>query len=156
MYSQKDYDTAAKKTRMRLTLGILLICACLLVVIVFIALEIEWATLVATGAGFIVCFFLWSFKVMPWIHYNSFMMELKHGQRRQMECEFKQISPETRMYDNIEVHDVLVTVGDQEEDERLYVLDADKDFPHFSAGEKIIVTSYGSFITDVTLNVQTA
>ena len=150
MYSQKDYDEAARKTRARLILGILLICACLTAVIAFIALEIEWATLVAAGLGFIMCFFVWSFKVMPWIYYNKFIKELKHGQRRQMECAFKEISPETRMYDNVEVRDVLVTVGDQEEDERLYVLDADKQPPEISAGEKITVTSYGSFITDIT------
>ena len=149
MYSESDYISAAKQTRLRLAGGIALIAACLAVVIVFIALEIEWAALVAAGIGFIVCFFVWSFKVMPWLYYNKFLKELRHGQRRQMVCEFKEFSPETRMYDNVEVRDVLVTVGNSEEDERLYVLDADKPLPQIEAGDRITVTSYGSFITDI-------
>ncbi len=149
MYSESDYINTAKQMRYRLILGILLICACLAVLITFIALEIEWAALVSAGLGFIVCYFLWSFKVMPWIHYNKFVKELRHGQRRQMECAFQQISPETRMYDNVEVHDVLVSVGETEEDERLFVLDADKVLPDLKTGDKITVTSYGSFITDI-------
>ena len=150
MYSEADYNKAAKSTRTRLILGIALIAVCLAVVITFIALEMEVLTLVSAGIGFIICYFLWSFKVMPWIHYNKFMKELRHGQRRQTECMFKEVAGETRMYDNVEVRDVLVTVGDTEEDERLFVCDADKPFPALQAGDRLTITSFGSFITDIT------
>lgn len=149
MYSESDYINASRRTHLVLTMGIALICLCLAVVILFIAIQIEWAALVSAGIGFIVCFFIWSFKVVPWLYYNKFLKELRHGQRRQMECAFKEFSSETRMYDNIEVRDVLVTVGDAEEDERLYVLDADRQPPQLRAGDRITVTSYGSFITDI-------
>ena len=149
MYSENDYIQASKRTKTAIATGIALIILCLAAVIAFVALEIDWAALASAGVGFIVCFFFWSFKVMPWLYYNRFLKELRHGQRRQMECEFKECSPETRLYDNIEVRDVLVTVGENEEDERLYVLDADKPVPDLKAGERITVTSYGSFITDI-------
>ena len=131
MYSDSDFDVAAKRSQTALIFGIVLICAFLALVIALIALEMEVLTLICAGLGFIVCYFLWSFKVMPWIHYGKYMKELRNGRRRQMECQFGQISDETRMFDNIEVRDVLVSVGDEEEDER------------------IMVTSFGNFITDV-------
>ncbi|MBQ3669783.1 MAG: hypothetical protein II920_11225 [Clostridia bacterium] len=149
MYCDNDVKTTAVKTRTRVALGIILICAFVALIITFTALKLQAPVLIASGVGFIVCYFVWSFKIMPWIHYNRFIKELTIGRKRVMECEFEDISSETRMFDNIEVRDVTVSVGKEEEDERLYVLDADKQFPDIAPGERITVTSYGNFITDI-------
>ena len=149
MYSEKDFEKSSREAGLRLALGIALICLFLGIVILFTVLKWQIPQLIAAGLGFIVCFFIWSLKIMPWLHYNKFMRELKSGRRRQTECEFIELSNETRMYDNVEVRDVLVTVGKAEEDQRLFILDADKQLPALESGDRIVITSFGNFITDI-------
>ena len=72
---------------------------------------------------------------------------MRNGQRRHTECSFLHFAPETRMHDGVEVHEMIVTVGTGEEDERLYYWDADKPEPALREGEKIQVESFGNFIT---------
>ena len=151
MYTEADYRTASSQTKLRLILMSALIAALLVCVLVFNSLRWQYPMLALAAVGFVLVYFLWSFKLTPWIRYNRFMRELKHGQRRTLECSFIYKTDETRLYDGVEVHDVLVTVGTEEKDERLFVLDADKQLPEIKEGDRLTVTSFGNFITDIEL-----
>ena len=154
MYTEKDFEKTAKQTKNRIILGSLLICVFLGFMIFLTVAEIQVWQMVTAGAGFIVCYFVWSLKIVPWIQYNKFLKELRYGQRRTLECEFRQLGTETRQYDNVEVRDVLVGVrsDDPKEvrfDEKLFILDAEKQFPKIEEGTKVRITSFGNFITDI-------
>lgn len=149
MYNESDYKQAAKQATLRVILALLLAVAFVAVALVFNRMRLQAPMLATAAVGFAVVFFLWSFKVTPWTKYNRFLREMRNGQRRHTECSFLHFTPETRMHDGVEVHEMIVTVGTGEEDERLYYWDADKPEPTLQEGERIRVESFGNFITDV-------
>ena len=156
MYTQQDYLHTGRSTKIRLWLGIALIAVFAAAVIVLTALKQKTAQMAVAGAGFIVCWFVWDMKIVPWIRYNRFMKDLKGGQRRRTNCRFVDVSQETRLFDGVEVFDVTVSVKEDDdsvtrndEDKRLFVLDADKKLPALEPGDALCVTSFGNFITDI-------
>ncbi len=154
MYSEKDYHKAKSNCKLRVWCGIALIAVFVAVVVALVILEQKILQMVTAGLGFIVCYFVWDMKIVPFIRYNRFMKELKGGQRRKLSCRFVEKSAETRLYDGVEVYDVSVReIGDDitqnDEDLRLFVFDADKPFPALEQGDALRVTSFGSFITDI-------
>lgn len=151
MYSEKDYQNASKQAKVRL---ITLILAAILLIVAIIIINrqrMQYIAMAIGAVGFIACYFLCSFKVTPWLRYNRFMREMKHGQRRKTECDFHNFSSETRMHDGVEVYEMIVSVGDAEEDERLYYWDVDKPQPQLKEGDRLCVESFGNFVVSLQL-----
>ena len=119
------------------------------VMFVFNSMRNQFLSITTAVVGFVVSYFLWSFKVSPWVKYDRHLKEVKNGQKRATECEIKYFTPETRMMDGVEVNELIVTVGKEEEDERLYYWDADKPIPEVKEGDKVVVTSYGNFVVEL-------
>ncbi len=149
MYTEADYESVAKKSGMRLFLFIMLAVAFLALMVVFDILRIQPLSMASAALGFCVCYFLYNFKVMPWVKYNRFMRELKSGARKKLESEFVSVSGETRMRDGVEVYEFITRVGPEEKDERLYFWDVDKKLPDFKAGDRLEIVSFSNFVTDV-------
>lgn len=147
MYGESDYKQASKQAALRVMGALLLAAAFLAAALVFNQRRLQAPMLATAALGFVVIFFLWSFKVAPWTKYDRFLREMRNGQRRRAECSFLRFAPETRMHDGVEVHEMIVTVGTGEEDERLYYWDADKPEPELRKGERIRVESFGNFVT---------
>ena len=116
--------------------------------IVMNKLRIQAASMAIAGVGFAVVYFLWSFKVSPWYKYNRYLRDMKDGRTRTAECDFVCFSDETRMHDGVEVYELIVKVGEEEEDERLYYWDIDKDKPVLKEGDRLEVESYGNFVVN--------
>lgn len=146
MYTENDFLVARKNASIRLILLIVLGLAFVAGVIVFNKLRIQAATMACAAVGFAVTYFLWSFKVSPWMKYNKYMREMKNGRKRITACEYVYFTPETRLFDGVEVHELVVRVGNEEEDERLFYWDADKPAPEFNEGDSIEIESYGNFV----------
>ncbi|MBQ1256498.1 MAG: hypothetical protein IIX93_04400 [Clostridia bacterium] len=146
MYTEADFISASKNSRIRLILFLILALAFVAVMLVFNSMRNQFLTCLTAAIGFAVMFFLWTFKVSPLVKYNRHLKEIKTGQKRTTECEFVYFTPETRFQDGVEVHDFVATVGPEEDDERLFYWDNDKKAPELKAGDKITVTSYGRFV----------
>ena len=149
MYTQNDFQKVKSSTRTRLILFGVLALAFIVLMFVFNSLRLQVLSCASAGLGFIACYFVWSFKISPWVKYNRHMKDISEGQKRVTECEFVSFTPETRIHDGVEVHDFVVTVGKTEEDERLFYWDADKPAPVLEPGCKLTVTSYGNFVIDL-------
>lgn len=150
MYTEKDYQFTKKQTSARLIAVLALAAAFLAVVIALIIWRQEVLSMVAGVAGFAVCYFLYGMKVSPWVKYRKFMTDMKNGQRKRLACAFVALSPETRFYDGVEVHELIAKVGEEKEDERLFYWDADKQpLPALEKEQKIEITSFGNFIVDL-------
>lgn len=149
MYTEKDYQNTAKQVKTRLIVWLVLVAVFLAGMIVCISLRQEYVAMAVAGIGFAVCYFLWSFKVSPWVKYNRFLREMKNGQRRKLDCEFLSMEMETCFHDGVEVREMLVTVGKEEQDQRLYYWDIDKPDPALKPGEKICVESFGNFVVSL-------
>ncbi|MBR4235148.1 MAG: hypothetical protein IKR85_03705 [Clostridia bacterium] len=149
MYTEQDFIDAARQTKLRVALGIALICIFVILTVTFRIMDIEALVLISAGLGFALVCFVWSMKISPWVKYNRFLKEMRNGRSRTCECSFISFANETRFYDGVEIYDMNVTVGDREEDERLYLFDADKPLPALKAGEKLTVKSFGNFVKEI-------
>ena len=148
-YTESDFINCKKQTRTRVILAFVLLAAVIGIMVVGYIYRLQALVLITAALGFIAFYFLWYFKVGPWVKYNRFLKEMKQGQKRTLDCRFIEFDPSTRLYDGVEVHDVLVTVGTEEKDERLFILDADKKLPELEKDCNIRVTSFGNFVLDI-------
>ena len=148
MYTEEYFAKIKSDTLLRVILGLILIAAFLALVIVFTVLRLQIPQMAAAGVGFVLTYFVWYFKISPWTRYNRFMKEMRTGKKRTGVFTYEEIASETRMYDGVEVWDVQMNEGDNEEDKRLFVFDADMPVPEFRAGDRVEVTSYGRFVTE--------
>lgn len=149
MYTQQDFIDV-KNTAVRRVLMMLLLSALFLAgVIVLTALRQEIPQLIVAMIGYVVVYFLWSFKVTPWMRYAHFMKDMNEGQRRELECEYVGMDGETRLADGVEVYEFHTRVGKREEDERLFLFDSNKPVPELTAGEKLKIVSFGNHIISI-------
>lgn len=149
MYTENDYAKAAKQTKIRVTLFLLMCLAFIACVVIFNTMRIQPLSIAYSVIGFVVSYFIWSFKVSPWVKYNRHLKELKSGQKRETLCEFLYFTDETRTVDGVEVHELIATVGKEEEDERLYYWDCDKPRPELKEGDRVSILSYGNFVVEL-------
>lgn len=149
MYTEQDFIDAYRGRTLRIWLGLALITFFLTLTVLFTVWEWEIPQMAAAGLGFAVNYFVWSLKIAPWIHYAKLMKEMEGGRHRTLECRFTGISETTRLYEGVEVRDMTVKVGDKEGDERLFMVDADKELPDFDEKALIRVTSYGNYVMDI-------
>ena len=73
MYGESDYRQASRQATLRVVGALLLAAAFLAVMLVFNRMRLQAPTLATAAVGFVVVFFLWSFKVSPWTKYNRFL-----------------------------------------------------------------------------------
>jgi len=90
-----------------------------------------------------------SLKVNPFFRYRKFMNDMRAGRSRELTGWFVSCESEPRRADGILIHDVIVRVGDAEEDERLFFWDDDKQPPTVWEGARVHIRSFGNFITEL-------
>ena len=149
MYTETDFQNAKKQTRVRVAGTIVLSVLFFALVLFLNRRRLQYAAMAVGAVGFMAVYFVCSFKVSPWVKYNRFLREMQNGQRRRAECEFLYFTPETRLHDGVEVHEMIVTVGAEEADERLYYWDADKPMPALQKGDRVAVESFGNFVVSL-------
>ena len=146
MYTSRDYEKAFGKTNARIIFVTALIALGVAGIIALTLLRQKIALYIFTAVMYLVCFFVWSYKIAPWLKYKKFLKELKSGQRKHATLIYPGAAFETRMYDGVEVWD-LDFYEEDGHTERLLVLDAEYKKPELREGQKVKVESYGSFIT---------
>lgn len=149
MYSDQDFINAKQGMKKALTLTILVCIVPLALFIVSLVMRWHipcWIGAVALGW---LGYGLLQLKCIPWIRYVLWFKDMRSGLSREMDAQFVSISNETRLSDGIEVHEMIVRVGDREEDERLFLWDHDKPLPVFKADQMLHITSFGNYVTDV-------
>lgn len=149
MYNEEYFAKTARSTHIRLYIVIAMMVLACVGVGVCCALRLQTPNLIIAGVGYAAVYFVWDLKLTPWLRYNKFMKEMKHGQKRQLEVEFMSMDSDTRIYDGVEVYDIQTRVGDRDEDLRTYVYDADMPRPELKPGQRIKVTSFGMFVVDI-------
>ena len=155
MYTSRDYEKAFGKTNARIILGVALIALGVAGIVTLTLLRQKIALYIFTAVMYLVCFFVWSYKIAPWLKYKKFLKELKSGQRKHATLIYRGAAFETRMYDGVEVWD-LDFYEEDGQTERLLVLDAEYKKPELQEGQKVKVESYGSFITKLELEEKNA
>ena len=149
MYSESDFAMAKSTMIKQLVIAGCCLAVFLVAMIVGLVLRVKILAIAAPLAGSWIFYTLWVVKCMPWIRYNVFLRNMKEGRRRVTECYYMDVANRVRIVDGVQIHDMNASLDAQGEDARLFYWDDDKPMPEFAKGQKIRITSFGNFITDI-------
>ncbi|NLG24555.1 MAG: hypothetical protein GX558_04320 [Clostridiales bacterium] len=150
MYTQQDYDRAGAQLKRRIVIAAIVLAIGLAALIAALIVRNRIVTIAAAVLTGWVLYGYISLKLVPHYHYRKYLMDIRQGRSRDSEGWFVSASDETRRVDGVSVHDVIVRVGDGEEDERLFYWDDDKPMPAIPSGQRVHIHSFGNFIIALT------
>lgn len=149
MYTESDFAKAKNTMKRELITAVCVLAASIVLMAVGLVTRIKPLAIGAPLAGSWIVYTLWVVKCLPWIRYNKFLRNMQEGRRRVTECYYMDIAGRVRIVDGVQIHDVNASLDEKGEDARLFYWDDDKPLPNFEKGQKIRITSYGNFITDI-------
>ncbi len=149
MYTDADLARAEQAKTRRLTLAFSVLFVAVAVLVVGLVLRMQ--PLATFGTAVFACLFyaVLELLAMPHVRYAKFLRDMREGLSRETDAEFMSMSEAPRMNNGVMFYDFCVRVGPEAEDERLFYFDADKPLPKYKEGERLHITSYGNFITDI-------
>lgn len=146
LYDESDRERTSRALRKG---WIALLCALIPTLAGLVALMIlrqKYPAIIVTVVGAWICYYIIMNKMMPWFRYRRFLRDMDEGLSRVTDGWFVSLSESPRMADGVSVHDFVLRVGDEEEDERLFLWDDDKALPEINEGEPIHVVSFSNFV----------
>ena len=146
MYSEQDFARAEVNFKKYLVAGLAVVGVGATATIVTLVFRMRYVMNVIAVLTACVSYGFITIKVMPHIRYRRFLNEMRNGMSRETDGWFVSFSDEPRMMDGIAVHDVIIRIGSEEEDERLFLWDDDKPFPAVRTDDAIHIVSYGNHI----------
>lgn len=151
MYTDADLARVDREKNKRLALAFSVLAVAIVAMV--IGLVIRIGPLATFGTAVFACLFYAVLELfaMPYVRYARFLRDIKAGLSRETDAEYMSISGEPRMNDGVMFYDFFVRVGPEDEDERLFYYDADKQLPSYQPGQSLHITSYGNFITAIEL-----
>lgn len=155
MYTDQDYQRTKKQVILRLCVLLLIAAAFAAGCGLCIARRIRWLNLLLSAVGAMCAATYFSLYFQPWFKYFRYLRDIREGRSHENTAAFLSISDQTTLRDGVAMHDVVVSLtGDleNEEDRRLFFWDDDKPFPALSAGTPVRIRSFGNYI--IALDVQ--
>jgi len=151
MYTAEDYVRARKGFLLRLLVNIIILLAA--AGLLALALTMRWriATMVFFVAGIWAAYFYFSTQMNPWRRYYRLLCDIQQGMERTTRVRFVEVSPDARMGEGVEVHDFWTCEPDDEEQQILFMWDADKPLPSYRAGQMMDIVSSGKYIKSIQL-----
>lgn len=151
LYSDNDLQRAQSAIKSRLTFFFLIVAVALAVLVAALILRYKIPAIALTVLFSWIAYFYLSTKALPWIRYRRFLREMGEGLSRVTEGRFVLVGESSRMVDGVEVYDFVLRVGDEEEDERLFLWDADKPRPEIAEGQLMRIISYSNYVKEYML-----
>lgn len=153
LYGESDKVRTATALRKSLIALLCVLVPTIGVLIATLILRNKYVGIGVTIVGAWVCYYIIMQKMMPWFRYKRFLKDMDEGLSRATDGWFVSLSESPRLSDGVAVHDFVLRVGDEEEDERLFLWDDDKELPTLNAGDPVHIVSFSNFVKE--LNVET-
>ena len=149
MYTDADFTTIRAQKMRRLYCAFAFLALAIATMVVGATIRIE--LLCTLGAALFACLFYAVLELfaMPYVRYDRFLRDMQEGLSRTMDGYFLHVSTEPRMSDGVLCYDFIVSESETEQAERLFYFDADKTLPTLSEGQKLRITSFGNYITQI-------
>lgn len=108
------------------------------------------STLTMIGGSYLLFFF--GVYVRPAMAYRKHLGYMLNGRKRETTGLFKAFSQDVCIRDGLEVHAMLVNVGEKDdpEDDRLFYYDVYKAAPEMAFGERVTVVSNDKMVASIT------
>lgn len=150
LYTEQDFAATKREFIKRiLILAAILIAMIILEALFMSALRNRYAVWATAAIGCCLSYAYLVLKVMPWYRYWAYQNDMRHGMSRETDAWYVSCSDGVRESDGVRFHELIVRVGDKEEDERLFFWDDDKKLPEIQEGQKVHIRSFGNYITEL-------
>ena len=150
LYTEQDFAATKKEFTRRVLILAAIIAAMIVASVLFLTvLRNRYAMWATAGVGCCLTYAYLAIKVMPWYRYWAYQNDMRHGMSRETDAWYVSCSDSTRESDGVQFHELIVRVGDGEEDERLFFWDDDKELPDIREGQKVHIRSFGNYITEL-------
>jgi len=95
----------------------------------------------------------WDLRIGPAIHYGRFLAEMHSGLTKKTLGTLVRIGDDLVYQDHIFSREITINIYEDmdEEGERRFLLDREKEFPADWMGEDVVITSHGSFVLEAEL-----
>ncbi|MBQ8972635.1 MAG: hypothetical protein IJ074_06095 [Clostridia bacterium] len=148
MYTeQDDRHIAGELRRYGIITGVLVVA---LLTVYILSLKYRWsaAAMVTACALFIAVAFMVLEYLWPCARYKRFLKDMREGLHRELEGTIVEIADQEDLQDGVRVLPVRIFLED-EQDERIVYLNADKRAQFPQAGAKVRVNCFGRHIREV-------
>lgn len=150
LYSQADFDANKADKKREMHSALLLALPFLAMAVAAFVLRVEWLCI----AGGILCgavlILRYDLRIGPAIHYGRFLREIHSGLTRKTPGTLVRVSDDLVYQDHVYSREVTLNIYEDmdEEGERRFLLDREKEIPHEWMGRDIVITSHGSFVLE--------
>lgn len=95
----------------------------------------------------------WDLRIGPAIHYGRFLAEMHSGLTKKTLGTLVRIGEDLVYQDHVFSREVTINIYEDmdEEGERRFLLDREKEFPAEWMGKDVVITSHGSFVLEAEL-----
>ena len=153
LYAQADFDGNKADKQREIRFALLCALPFLAVAAAAFVLRIEWLCMAGCIACGAVLILLFDLRIGPAIHYGRFLREMHSGLTRKTLGTLVRMSDDLVYQDHVYSHEITLNIYEDmdEEGERRFLLDQDKEIPQDWIGKDVVITSHGSFVLEAEL-----
>jgi len=150
MYANENYQQNRDQLRSRLISCCLPLLA--LFILMLVSFFLRWPEALTTLLSiltFSAAILLYGMYISPVIAYGKHIHHALNGHTRKLQGVFVSMEEEAVTRDGVSYYPFIINVGDkgEEEDDRLFYMDANMPRPAWKEGEKLEITSYDNRVT---------
>lgn len=154
LYSQADFDGNKADKQREIRHALLCALPFFAVAVAAFALRIEWLCMAACFVCGALLILLYELRIGPVIHYGRFLREMHSGLTKKTLGTLVRVSDDLVYQDHVYSREITINIYEDmdEEGERRFLLDQEKEFPRDWMGQDIVITSHGSFVLEAQLH----
>jgi len=154
LYDQTDFERNKLEKKQEITRTALFALPFLLVAAAAFVLRIEPLCIVSCFLFGAMIILRWDLRIGPAIHYGRFLEEMHSGLTKKTLGTLVRMGDDLVYQDRVYSHEITINIYEDmdEEGERRFLLDREKDIPRAWMGKDIVITSHGSFVLEAALH----
>ena len=150
MYTNEIFQDIRKQLRTRLwAIGLPVFVLAVLMLVSFFVRWPQAVTVLFTIAAFSIAVFAYSMFLSPLFAYKKHISHALNGRTRQNTGAFLHMEEEPVWRDGVQFYPFMISVGDKKEEEnhRLFYMDANFPRPEWKEDDMLHITSYDNRVT---------
>ena len=158
MYTQQDYLNNRAQLKRRLIAVSLPVAVFIAGIVVTLMVRtkdfsLEWLTSLLTILGGGLCIFCYSMYIGPVIAYGRHLTYILEGRLREATGYLVSFEEDTVIRDGVEYHAMMVNVGERndEEDNRLFYYDANREWGNIPIGGRVHVVAHDKAVATINI-----
>lgn len=153
LYAQADFERNKQDKKQRIMRTALFALPFLAMAVAAFAMRVEWLCIACCILCGAVIILHWDLRIGPAIHYGRFLAEMHSGLTKKTLGTLVRVSDDLVYQDHVFSREITINIYEDmdEEGERRFLLDREKQFPEEWIGKDIVITSHGSFVLEAEL-----